>query len=548
MHGNSRCENREIPRSPEEDGANGTRRKGQGRTTPTNDPGKSHRPVVPTKPPNKAGKPTAAEAVEGRGPAKENVSQRNTYRTQSRVRVPSELEGVRQAARRNKGEKLTALFHHLTLERLRQAYEELNKKAAAGVDGVTWEQYGAKLEENLQELHQRLHRGAYRAKPSRRVYIPKADGQQRPLGVAALEDKLVQRAVVEILNAIYEGDFLGFSYGARPGRGAHEALDALATAIRWKKVSFVLDADIRGFYEAINHEWMLKFVEHRIADKRVVRLIQKWLSAGVMENGIWTESEEGTPQGATISSLLSNLYLHYVLDLWVQQWRKRTARGEVIITRYVDDFIVGFQYRADADRFLRELRERLQQFSLELHPDKTRLIAFGRFAVNNRRQAGRGAPETFNFLGFTHICGTSREGGFWVQRRTMQKRMTAKLHELKGELQRRRHQPIPEQGRWLQQVVRGYFGYHGVPGNEKRLRAFRDQIKRLWLRALRRRGQRDKMSWKRMERLEDRWLPPVRWYHPWPDDRFGARIQGKNRMWQHPPSGSVRGAARTPTC
>ena len=302
-----------------------------------NELGKSHRPMVPTKPPNKVGQPTTAEVVEGRGLAKENADQQNTHRTQSRVRVPSELEGVRQAARRNKGEKFTALFHHLTVERLRQAYLDLNKKAAAGVDGVTWEQYGAKLEENLQGLHQRLHQGAYRAKPSRRVYIPKADGQQRPLGVAALEDKIVQRAVVEILNAIYEGDFLGFSYGARPGRGAHQALDALATGIGRKKVSFVLDADVRGFYDAIDHGWMMKFVEHRIADKRVLRLIKKWLSAGVMENGKRTESEEGTPQGATISSLLANIYLHYVVDLWTQQWRKRTARGDLIITRYVDD-------------------------------------------------------------------------------------------------------------------------------------------------------------------------------------------------------------------
>jgi len=492
-----------------------------------NDLGKSHRPMVPTKPPNKVGPPTTAEVVEGRGLAKENAGQQNTYRTQSRARVHSELEGVRQAARRNKGGKFTALFHHLTVERLRQAYLDLNKKAAAGVDGMRWEQYQAKLEENLQGLHERLHRGAYRAKPSRRVYIPKTDGQQRPLGVAALEDKIVQRAVVEILNAIYEGDFLGFSYGARPGRGAHQALDALATGIGRKKVSFVLDADVRGFYDAIDHGWMMKFVEHRIADNRVLRLIKKWLSAGVMENGTVTECQEGTPQGATISSLLANIYLHYVVDLWTQQWRKRTARGDLIITRYVDDFIVGFQHQADAERFLRELRERLKQFSLELHPDKTRLIAFGRFAASRRKEVGLGAPETFNFLGFAHICGTHRSGKFQVQRRTMQKRMTAKLHELKSELQRRRHQPIPEQGRWLQQVVRGYFGYHGVPGNEKRLRSFRDQIARLWVRALRRRGQRDKMNWKRMERLKDRWFPPVRWYHPWPEERFDARSKAR---------------------
>ena len=306
--------------------------------------------------------------------------------------------------------------------------------------------------------------------------------------------------------------------------------DALATAIKRKKVSFVLDADVRGFFDAIDHGWLLKFIEHRIADKRVLRLIQKWLSAGVMEKGTWTECEEGTPQGATISPLLANIYLHYVLDLWIQKWRNRTARGEVIITRFADDFIVGFEHRADAEGFLRELQERMKQFSLELHPDKTRLIEFGRFAANNRKRAGLGAPETFTFLGLTHLCGFTKSGKFQVERRTMQKRMTAKLHELKSELQQRRHQPIPEQGRWLQQVVRGYLAYHGVPGNENRLRSFRDQVKRLWLRALRRRGQRDKMNWERMGRLESRWLPPVRWYHPWPEERFDARIQGKNRM------------------
>ena len=437
---------------------------------------------------------------------------------------------VREAARRNKGEKFTALMHHITVERLRQAFLSLNKKAAAGIDEVRWEQYGAKLEENLQGLHRRLHQGAYRAKPSRRVHIPKPDGQQRRLGIAALEDKIVQRAVVQVLNAIYEEDFLGFSYGFRPGRSQHDALDALTTGIGRKKVNYVLDADIRGFFDAIDLGWMVKFIEHRIADRRVVRLIRKWLSAGVMEDGEWRESEEGVPQGATISPLLANLYLHYVLDLWVHRWRKRSAQGEMIITRYCDDFIVGFQYRTDAERFLAELRERLKQFTLELHPEKTRLIEFGRFACRDRKSAGHGAPETFNFLGFTHICGAHYSGKFWVQRRTMQKRMTAKLHEVKKQLQRRRHQTIPQQGRWLQQVVRGYFAYHGVPGNERRLKVFRTQVTRLWLRALKRRSQRDRTTWKRMTRLQSRWLPEVRCYHPWPEERFDARIQGKNRM------------------
>jgi len=529
MRGNSMRENREIPGPPTPDGAGGPRREGPGRKPPMAGPGKSHEPIVPAKPPNKACR-QVAEAVEGRGSAQGNAPQQNTHRTQGRARVPSALEGVRQVARRDKGVKFTALFHHLTVERLRRAFEELNKKAATGVDEVTWEQYADNLEENLQGLYERLRRGAYRAKPSRRVYIPKADGRLRPLGVAALEDKLVQRAVVEVLNAIYEEDFLGFSYGFRPGRGPHDALDALATGLKRKKVSFVLDADIRGFFDAIDHGWLEQFVEHRLADQRVLRLIQKWLSAGVMEDGTWTECEQGTPQGATISPLLANIYLHYVFDLWAQAWRRRWARGDVIIARYADDFIVGFQYRADAERFLRELRERLSRFSLELHPEKTRLLEFGRFAAQNRKRAGLGAPETFNFLGFTHLCGLTGKGKFQVERRTIRQRMTKKLHEVKTEMQKRRHLPIPEQTEWLRAMLQGHYAYYGVPGNEKRLKSFRDQVQRLWLRVLRRRGQRDKMTWERMGRLADRWLPPVRWCHPWPEERFDVRTQGKNRM------------------
>lgn len=471
-----------------------------------------------------------SEAVEGQDLVKGNAGQQNTHRTQCRARVLSELAGVRRVAKRDKEVKFTALFHHITIERLRLAFMEINRKAAAGVDEVTWAQYEGNLEVNLLDLHQRLRRGAYRARPSRRVYIPKADGRQRPLGIAAVEDKIVQRAVVEVLNAIYEEDFLGFSYGFRPGRGQHDALDALVTGIKRKKVNFVLDADVRGFFDAINHGWLIKFIEHRIADKRVLRLIQKWLSAGVVESGTWMECEEGTPQGAAISPLLANIYLHYVLDLWIQRWRNRTARGDVIITRFADDFIVGFQYRTDAERFPRELKQRLRQFSLELHPEKTRLIEFGRFAASSRKKAGLGAPETFNFLGFTHSCGTTENGKFQIERRTMQKRMTAKLHELKLELQRRRHQPIPEQGRWLHQVVGGYFAYYGVPSNEKRLRSFRIQVTRLWLRALRRRGQRDRTTWERMARLEERWIPQEQWRHPWPEERFDANTRDKNRM------------------
>lgn len=489
--------------------------------------GRSDRPIVPTKLPNKAGQPDA-EAVEGRGLAKGNANQQNTPRTQRRTSVPSALDRVREVARRDRKAKFTALFHHLTIDRLRAAFIALQRNAAPGVDGVTWEQYASNLEDNLLDLHARLRSGAYRAKPSRRVYIPKADGRQRPLGIASLEDKIVQRAVVEVLNAIYEADFLGFSYGFRPRRSQHHALDALAVGIRRCKVSWVLDADIRGYFDAIDHGWMVKFLEHRIADKRLLRLLQKWLNAGVIEGEEWTRGEEGTPQGATVSPLLANIYLHYVLDLWVQQWRSRHARGSVIITRFADDFVVGFQYRTDAERFLQELRERLRKFALELHPDKTRILEFGRYAASNRQEKGQGKPESFNFLGFTHICGKTWMGKFLIVRRTMRERMRKKLHEVKAELQRRRHHLIPEQGKWLRSVVQGHFLYYAVPSNGRSLQWFRTQVTRHWHRALRRRSQRDRTTWSRMQRLAQRWIPPVRILHPWPEERFRVRTRGKS--------------------
>ena len=494
-----------------------------------NDQRKSHSLIVPTKLPNKVKAPTA-EVVEGRRLAKGNAASKTHSGLSAGQGAPSALDRVRQAARQDRKAKFTALFHHVTHEQLREAFRQLKKKAAAGVDGVTWEQYEANLEGNLKDLHQRLRQGAYRAKPSRRVYIPKMDGRLRPLGIAALEDKLVQRAIVEVLNTIYETDFLGFSYGFRPGRGQHDALDALWTAINRKKVSFVLDADIRGFFDTIDHGWLMKFIEHRVADKRILRLIQKWLSAGVMENGRWTPSEEGTPQGATVSPLLANVYLHYVLDLWVQQWRKQNARGDLVITRYADDFVVGFQYRADAERFRRELTERLAQFSLQLHPEKTRLIEFGRFATEQRARREQGSPETFDFLGFTHICGKSRKGKFLLERHTARKRMRTKLQEVKAELQQRRHLPIPVQGLWLRSVLRGFFAYHAVPTNSRALRVFRTEVEKHWLRSLRRRGQRDRTTWQRLRRLSQRWLIRGRILHPWPGDRFDAKTQGKNRV------------------
>jgi RNA-directed DNA polymerase len=491
-----------------------------------NDRGKSDGPVLPAKPPNNAGSP-AAGAVEGRGPAKGNAASETRPGRRAGPGAPSELERVRQVARRDKDARFTALLHHVSLDRLRAAYRALSPKAAPGVDGVTWEAHGRDLEVNLRDLHARLHRGAYRAKPSRRSHISKADGRQRPLGIAALEDKVVQRAVVWVLSAIYEEDFLGFSYGFRPGRSPHHALDALAVGITRRSVNCVLDADFREAFTSLDHRWLVSFLEHRIADKRVLRLIQKWLGAGVIEDGSWTP-EEGVPQGASVSPLLANVYLRYVLDLWVQQWRRRHAHGEVIVVRFADDLVLGFEHRDDAERFWADLRERLARFGLELHPDKTRLIEFGRFAAERRRARGAGKPETFEFLGFTHICARSRSGRFKLKRVTSKKRMRAKLREVKTELRRRWHQPIPDQSRWLGAVVRGHLNYYAVPDNGEALEAFRIQVTRHWHRALRRRSQRTRLDWTRMSRIASRWLPPARIRHPWPDTRFDVWTQGRS--------------------
>ncbi len=487
--------------------------------------GKSDSLVVPGKPPNEAGQP-AEEAVEGRGLAKGNLPERNALRTQSRGGAPSALERVREAAAKDRKQRFTALLHHVyDVERLRAAYRALKPDAAAGPDGVTWHQYGEALEANLRDLSERVKRGAFRAKPVRRAYIEKTDGRLRPLGVPALEDKIVQRAVVEVLNAIYETDFLGFSYGFRPGRSQHDALDALSVGLERRKVNWVLDADIRGFFDTLDHGWLVKFVEHRVADRRVVRLIQKWLSAGVLEDGEWTRSEVGTVQGGSISPLLANIYLHYVFDLWAHRWRERQARGDVIIVRFADDFVMGFQHRQEAERFLAELRERFAKFGLALHPDKTRLIEFGRFADRDRRGRGDGKPASFNFLGFTHICGKTRAGKFALRRQTMRTRLQAKLKELYEELQRRRHRPIREQGAYVQAVVRGHVRYYGVPCNGPALSAFRAAVAWLWRKALRRRSQRARrrLTWDRMKRYLTRWLPPARICHPWPSQRLTVR-------------------------
>jgi group II intron reverse transcriptase/maturase len=419
--------------------------------------------------------------------------------------------------------RFTALLHHIyNPDTLREAYFRLKRDAAPGVDGQTWGAYGEALEDNLRGLSERLKRGAYRAKPVRRVYIPKADGRQRPLGVPVLEDKIVQRATVEVLNTIYETDFLGFSYGFRPGRNQHHALDALYTGLLTRKVNWVLDADIRGFFDAIDHGWLVKFVEHRIADRRVVRLIQKWLNAGVLEDGTRTRSEEGTPQGGSVSPLLANIYLHYVFDLWVQWWRRTQARGDAIVVRYADDFTVGFQNKSDAERFLADLRERFRKFRLELHPDKTRLLEFGPYAAERRRRGGRGKPETFNFLGFTHICGKKRNGRFTVLRQTRRTRLQAKLNAVKTGLRRRWHDPIPAVGQWLRSVVSGHIRYYGVPMNGRALNLFRFQVGRMWYRAQARRSHKGRVTWERMRRLIDHWLPPARVCHPYPLRRMGV--------------------------
>ena len=523
-----------------------------------NEPGKSDKPVVPMKSASGGSRQNFWEFVdqlqrtEGRGLAKENEDPigkqtdevfpvdpaKQTDRTQSRIGegmtdpegLHSALDRVRQAACRDKGLKFTTLWHHVyNIQRLREAYFALKRTASAGGDGETWQTYGQELERNLRNLSDRLAQGTYRAKPVKRVYIPKADGRQRPIGIPVLEDKIVQRAAVKVLNAVYETDFLGFSYGYRPGRSAHMALDALAFGIETRKVSWLLDADIRGFFDTLNHEWLVKFVEQRIADKRVVRHIQKWLNAGVMEEGKHMDREQGVPQGGSVSPLLANVYLHYVFDLWADQWRKTRARGDVIIVRYADDLVVGFQHESDAVRFLEELRERFRQFNLELHAEKTRVIEFGRFAAERRERRGQGKPETFNFLGFTHVCDKRRKDGkFIVLRQTMAKRACGKLNELAKELRRRMHHKIADVGKWLASVLRGHYQYYGVPRNDRKLNNFREAVRGLWHRTLNRRSQKGYVTESRMSQWVARWLPLPHTCHPYPSERLAEIIQGKS--------------------
>ncbi|WP_168734001.1 group II intron reverse transcriptase/maturase [Enterobacter cloacae] len=472
---------------------------------------------------NLANNPQGAESVERRSGAKGNVEQPHMRRTQSRESMSQRLSRVREAAKQRKKERFTALFHLLTVEALEAAFLSLSRKAAAGVDGIRWMDYAGNMKNNITDLHRRLHQGSYRAQPGRRHYIPKADGKQRPLGIASLEDKIVQYALVKILNAVYENDFMGFSYGFRPGRSQHDALDALATGLVRTNVNWVLDADIRQFFDRVSHEWLIRFTEHRIGDRRVIRLIRKWLTAGTSEEGQWRATEEGTPQGAVISPLLANIYLHYVFDLWAHQWRRRYATGNVVMVRYADDIVIGFDKRIDAQCFRIAMQRRLKEFGLTVHPKKTRLMEFGRFAAENRASRGKGKPETFNFLGFTHISGKDRSGRFMLIRKTRRDRMTATLKAIKDGLRKRWHYSIPEQGKWLRRVVQGYLNYHSVPGNYPMMRKFRIYVTDLWRRALRRRSQQDDTTWTKANRLAAVWLPKVRVLHPWPVERFTAR-------------------------
>ena len=498
----------------------GTIRKGQGRNPNMNADGKSDTDVVPRKELNKVMLNTA-ETLEERSVTEGKTVQPTVTQTQCWKQTLSGLARIRNAARKGRNIRFTSLMHHITPELLKVSYEKLNRKAATGVDGTTWIEYQYELAMRLESLYECVHNGTYRALPSRRVWISKSDKGKRPLGIAALEDKIVQQAVTDILTQIYETDFLGFSYGFRLERSQHNALDALSVGIKIKKISWILDADLKSFFDTVDHSWMIKFLEHRIADQRILRLIGKWLKAGVIEDGLWKETSEGTPQGSGISPLLANIYLHYVFDLWMKKWRKKKC-GDIIVVRYADDIVIGFQYETVANRFKTELSERLNRFNLRLNEKKTRLIRFGRFAAMQRSERGQGKPETFNFLGFTHICGRQRSNGkFKIIRKSISQRQKAKLVKVKEELKYRHNNSVPEQGVWLQSVIRGYFNYHAVPGNIDALKTFRYRISKIWYRALRRRSHKARsLKWDRMNRLIDQWLPPAKILHPYPEQRL----------------------------
>ena len=411
------------------------------------------------------------------------------------------LERVNAAARRSGQTRFTALLHHVDVAALMRAFKRQRRAASPGVDRVSVDTYEQDLENNLRRLHDRVHSGQYWPKPVLRSYIPKADGGQRPLGIPTLEDKIVQGAVAEVLSTIYEVDFLGFSHGFRPGRSPHTALAVLDRALMTRKVNWVLDVDIRSFFDCVDHGWLLRMLAHRIADPRVLRLIERWLKAGILESGRWQALDKGTPQGSGISPLLANVFLHYVFDLWVQQWRRRHACGQVIVCRYADDMVLGVQYEDDARRLLEALEERLGRFGLAIHEGKTRLIEFGRFAARRCEAVGLRRPETFDFLGFTHYCGKTRKGRFVVKRKTQAKRLTRKLKAIRQEMKARLHAPVKVQHQWLCQVLRGHYGYYGVIFNSRSLHAFYQGVKRSWLKALQRRSQKSRMNWQQFNQL-----------------------------------------------
>lgn len=457
------------------------------------------------------------------------MTERNTVegaadRTQGRETALSGLYRVRQKAQKGKEERFTALLHHVTPELLRESFLQLKREAAAGVDKVTWGEYRKNIVELIPDLHERVHKGSYRARPVRRTYIEKSGGRKRPLGIAALEDKIVQRAVVTVLSQIYENDFKGFSYGFREGRSPHDALDALYVGIERRKVNWILDADIEGFFDNIEHEWMMKFVEHRIGDKRILRLIRKWMKTGYIEDGKRVRQEVGIPQGTVISPLLANIFLHYTFDLWAERWRKKKAKGNVIIIRYADDIVIGFQYHQEGQRLRKELGERLRKFGLDLHGEKTRMIEFGRYAESNRRKRGEGKPETFEFLGFMHICSRNKRGGFFIRRRTNKKRFRKKCREVKKEIRRRMHEEVEATGKWLCSVIVGHQNYYAVPGNMTMVKEFYNQTVTAWLRTLRRRSHKGQnLTWERYNKKKDRLIPKVRLVHPFPNVRFDAK-------------------------
>lgn len=509
----------------------GDRSEGESRTTSVGSPEESDGGIVPGKEANKAAA-TAAESLEERPPAKRNPQREAAVRPQRREAVSIRLERVRQRAEAEPKARFHNLFSLLTVDLLRESFYQLKRQASPGLDKVKWSTYEKNMEANLQDLEDKLHQDRYRATPVRRKYIAKPDGRKRPIGVTTVEDKIVQQAVATLLGAVHEPSFCGFSYGARPGRSAHDALDAVMVALWEQPVGWVLDADIQGFFDQIPHAELLRVLEMRIGDRRLLRLITKWLRVGWVEDGKRHPGKRGTPQGGVISPMLGNIYLDHVLDKWFGAWRRRECQGTAFIVRYVDDVVLGFQYRHEAELALECLRKRLAEWGLTLHPEKTRLIEFGRYASRNRRDRGEGKPESFTFLGVTHSCGKNRKGGFKIRRQTSRRSLAKVLHRIRDQLRWRLHDGLHETGRWLTSVVRGHFQYFAFPDNWQALDSFRNAVRILWFRAIRRRSHkaRQRWNWRRFHPLGERYLPHPKLCHPWPSVRFDARTRRRSRM------------------